>query len=285
MEKNFMAVLNKSLSAILVVSIGLCAGCKEMKEDISDLKNRVDNIENVRLNTVSGQIKAINESLPKLEQTDKELKGYIESLEKTSKDLRKSIDDADVKIEEVSKRLDKAIEDAAASEGSMKEEFSKSVSDAKADVLAQLSAMKTELEGRLSRTEETVGMLKAKDEEIEQKISELKTYVNGEIQSSKDWASATFATLEQYEGITSDIASIRSAIESLEHSLEMTEEKLSRAWKTDIEAAVAPVRESVGGKVSEITEAYKKAISDAASATETAYKEAIADAIANRRSH
>lgn len=82
----------------ILLTVSLLGGCRELEEKIDSVSSRVDQIENTRIKTISEQINAIETSLPKLEQTDRELKGYIESLETTAAGLRNSITESDAKI-------------------------------------------------------------------------------------------------------------------------------------------------------------------------------------------
>lgn len=61
----------------ILLTVSLLGGCRELEEKIDSVSSRVDQIENTRIKTISEQINAIETSLPKLEQTDRELKGYI----------------------------------------------------------------------------------------------------------------------------------------------------------------------------------------------------------------
>ena len=87
--------------------------------------------------------------------------------------------------------------------------------------------------------------LQAKDAELEKKISDLKAYI-GKITATKDWAEATFATLEQYKSLQAEIASIKELIDQYKDEIDDID---------DIEAA------------------YTKAIADAIAASEAAMKE------------
>ena len=62
--------------------------------------------------------------------------------------------------------------------------------------------------GRIDEANALIAELQKKDSELEKKIVELKTYIDGGIKDAKDWASATFATLEQYNGIVEQIAGL-----------------------------------------------------------------------------
>ena len=63
-------------------------------------------------------------------------------------------------------------------------------------------------------TAEEIAVLKAKDAELLQMIETLREYVNLLDQGTKDWASATFATLELYNTLTAELALLKAAIES-----------------------------------------------------------------------
>ena len=67
--------------------------------------------------------------------------------------------------------------------------------------------------GRIDEANALIAELQKKDSELEKKIAELKTYVNGGIKDAKDWASATFATLEQYNGIVEQVAGISKKLD------------------------------------------------------------------------
>jgi predicted nucleic acid-binding Zn-ribbon protein len=87
--------------------------------------------------------------------------------------------------------------------------------------------------------------LKAKDSALEQRITDLKDYVDTQLRGAKDWVSATFATLEQYNGIVSEIGGIKGSISSINTAMQQMESRLN-------------------GKITlmkgEIEEAYTKAI-------------------------
>ena len=120
---------------ILIALTVLLAGChKGLKRDIRDINSRLDQIENVEIKTVNQQIVQINASIPKLEQTDKELKGYIEALQKSASDLTKSIEEIDGKIK------------------TLREELGTSGTE----LLSKLESVKADLEGRLGKIEQTV---------------------------------------------------------------------------------------------------------------------------------
>lgn len=70
------------------------------------------------------------------------------------------------------------------------------------------------LESSDESTAEEIAALKSADQAIEAKISELKSYVDDLLKSTKDWVSATFATLEQFNALSSDLASLKALVEA-----------------------------------------------------------------------
>ncbi len=154
----------------------------------------------------------------------------------------------------------------------MKEELVKSIEDAKADVVSQLTSLRTEMTEKLTQLQETITTLQSKSAEIESKVSELRTFVTEQISSTKDWASATFVTLEEYSKVVSDLTSIKETISNLTNSLSEMETKLKTQWKSDIETAIAPVKKQIGDAITSITNEYTNAISAAKTEVTEAYR-------------
>ena len=257
-----------------------------INQKIVQINNRLKGIED-QIATIDEQIKAINGSITQLESTDAQLKEYIKSLETTAASLQESIDANAKEIESVETRLSEAI-DAA-----------------KLEQLEALKALEEELKGKLAAINKTIADLQAKDAELESKIAALKEYVDKELKNAKDWAIATFSTIEQYNstvtiiaGIKADIDSINQTMSSLETSLNNkiseaieTLENSLKSWVNtqltayytiaqidarvaliekkiedgddEIKGEISALRTQLSEQKSEITEAYKKAISDA----------------------
>lgn len=248
-------------------------GCQRLEERIDSVSSRVDNLENTQIASLKQQLAAMDESVGKLEKTDAELKDYIETLHGTANDLRKSITDNDTKISELEKSLDQAINDAQNSDSALKSELEQQITSAKTDVFSQLAAAKTAMESRLEQIESIISTLQQKDADLEKKIADLKTsmdaQLSGEISSAKDWATATFATLEQYNSIVSDISGIRGSIESLETSLKSLEESLTGRIQTEVADAIAPIKDQlVSEAAAKVVEGYTEAISSVRSEVE-----------------
>ena len=245
-----------------VILLAALPGCQRLEGRLDEVSSRIEDIENSNIAALEKQLAAMGESLDKLGQADTELKDYIEKLQGTADALRKSVSDNDARISELEKNLDQAIRDAQNSDASIKGELEQQITAAKADVLEQLTAAKSAMESRLEQTESTITELQTKDAELEKKISDLKAYVDSGIDSAKDWASATFATLEQYSSIVSDIGGIRGSIEKLETSMASLENSLTREVKTAVDTAMEQIGDQVmSGTAAAVVDGFTDAVS------------------------
>jgi phage shock protein A len=50
---------------------------------------------------------------------------------------------------------------------------------------------------------------------LEQMIANLKEYADGDLSEIQDWAEATFATMEQYNALASELATLKALLEGL----------------------------------------------------------------------
>ena len=270
----------------------LLVGCANYDSDINRIDEELDRIENTRIKSLSEQIDRINVSLPKLEQTDKDLKDMIKSLEGTAGDLQKAIAENGTKIEAVNADLAKALDELRSTDAKDKEEVMAALTAAKAEIIARLDAMKTEAEKKLEAVNGTIAALQEKDTQLEKKISDLKDYADNVlakakehadkgIDGAKDWALATFSTLESQKAIEEDIASIKGSVEGLKDSVADLEKRLTEKFSKDLETAVAGLDSKISEQVTALSAAYTNAISTAKTEIETAYTAAIKSAIEN----
>lgn len=270
----------------------LLVGCANYDSDINRIDEELDRIENTRIKSLSEQIDRINVSLPELEQTDKDLKDMIKSLEGTAGDLQKAIAENGTKIEAVNADLAKALDELRSTDAKDKEEVMAALTAAKAEIIARLDAMKTEAEKKLEAVNGTIAALQEKDTQLEKKISDLKDYADNVlaeakehadkgIAGAKDWALATFSTLESQKAIEEDIVSIKGSVEGLKASVADLEKRLTEKFSKDLETAVAGLDSKISEQVTALTAAYTNAISTAKTEIETAYTAAIKSAIEN----
>lgn len=125
------------------------------------------------------QMAEVNGSISKLEQADEALKGDIKALEQAATKLQ-----ADVESSE------------------------SDIADFRAKAQAKLDSINTVLNG-----------LKAKETSLEGQIASLKTYMDEKFGQTRDWASATFATIEQYTAAMIEITTVKETVNSLNTSL------------------------------------------------------------------
>lgn len=279
---NIIRILPALLSLILLVS----SGCADYDAEFKRVDDRIDEIENNRIPSIDKQLEKINASLPELERTDLEIKKMIESLDKTADDLRKDIGENENRVSEVRSELEKAVKELQDSDKTNKEELIAAINEAKATVLANLEAMRTEMQGKLSDIDEMISDLKDKDQELEKQISVLKTYVDDELKGIRDWATATFATLEQYNGIVERIGGINTEMSELKKSLSDLETRLTNKFDEDLKKAVSDLESKIGEEVSglndridkevsNLTQAYTSAIAKTRAELESAWTEKV----------
>lgn len=277
---NIGRILPALLSVILLVS----SGCADYDAEFKRVDDRIDEIENNRIPSIDKQLEKINASLPELERTDQEIKKMIESLDKTADGLRKDIGENENRISEVRSELEKAVKELQDSDKTNKMELIAAINDAKATVLANLEAMRSEMQGKLSDVDEMISDLKDKDQELEKQISDLRTYVDDELKGIKDWATATFATLEQYNAVVERIGGINTEMSELKKSLSDLEARLTKKFNEDLKKAVSDLESKIGEEVaglndrideeiSDLTEAYTSAIAKTRAELENAWTE------------
>lgn len=249
--------MKKNLFVILLFVGIICSSC--YKEDIEDINNRLEAIENTQIATINQQISSIRNSIDLLGNTDKELKTYITALEKKAEQLE-SIKAA---IENL-KAIDETIENRIA-------DFEK------------------QLDSELKIITATIEELKAKDKLIESKIAELKEYINSELKKTEDWATGTFATLEQYNSLTLEIASLKTYLEEANSSFAVAIASLETSMKgwvneqmkdyytiAEINDKISSLNKSLEESKKYIEES-KKNLSNVIASLETSMKEWIND--------
>lgn len=157
----------------------------------------------------------------------------------------------------------------------------------------------SELEQSDKNTSNEIATLKNKSSELEQTIKSLREYVESLNNGTKDWVSTTFATLELHNTLSAEVASLKTALESLKTA---TAENLSKAiseldnslksWVGEQLAGYYTIAE-IDAKISDLKsqfaesntklqgelDAYKTQLEKIASEITSAYKKAIEEAI------
>ena len=254
----------KRILYLLSLAVLVLAGCAQ-EVDLSEINNRLDKLENVKIASVQEQINSIKNSLPAIENTSKELKGYITSLQSAASSLEQQIKNANDRVD----ALEVALND--------------SISTAKADLLAQLVSVKEDMKAQLAVVEAAVYDLKCRDEELVGMIAELREYVNsGSVNSSiQEWANATFATLEKFNALTDELSVVKAQITSLSESVNGMEGRLSSKISADIAAASAILDAKLMDQYADITASYTSAIQSLKQTVVSEYSAAIAEAVSD----
>ena len=274
----------KRIFKTFIVALCLTAvACTDYQVDIDELNDRVDGLEKTQIANISQQIKAINASLPQLENTDSELKTMISSMKKTIQEYNDVVIENETKLAELKTEIEAGIADLKskieASQSADKQEMLDALTAAKAEIEAQLAALQAEANSKFERMNSSLETLQAKDDSIEARIADLRTFVNTELVSQKSWAEKTFATLEKQNEILSDIEGIKGDITNLQTSLTQLEERITNEYTEAINSAVATLEDKIAATANEITTAYKDAITKAKGEIKSAYEAKIASSI------
>lgn len=278
------------------MSVGLAVafGCANYAPDLDEIHEDL-NGKDAWVTSINQQIEKINASIPKLEQTDKDMKDMIGSLEETVGDLRKAITENGKRISAVKSDLEKAVEELRKSDNANKEELIRAIEQAEKEVLVTLETMKSEMNVKLSDIGGAISDLKKKDADLEGKISDLKSYAGKELKGTEDWVKATFATLEQYNDIVEQIAGIDIEIAGLKTSMTDLEERLTKNFTeslnktvSDLESAVADevagLNDRISKEVADLTNAFTEALLKARNEIEAAWEKNLKDSVNDLKS-
>ena len=281
---------------LVLMSVGLAAafGCANYAPDLDEIHEDL-NGKDAWVTSINQQIEKINASIPKLEQTDKDMKDMIGSLEETAGDLRKAITENGKRISAVKSDLEKAVEELRKSDNANKEELIRAIEQAEKEVLVTLETMKSEMNVKLPDIGGAISDLKKKDADLGGKISDLKSYAGKELKGTEDWVKATFATLEQYNDIVEQIAGIDIEIAGLKTSMTDLEERLTKNFTeslnktvSDLESAVADevagLNDRISKEVADLTNAFTEALLKARNETEAAWEKNLKDSVNDLKS-
>ena len=249
------------IKVILIVAAGMAvvAGCAK-KSQITDLQDQIDALKSDQIQTIAGQISAISASLTSLQNTDTQLKAYIETLQGQASNLETT---------------SKSLEDAIAK---LKEDLTNEITTAKSEVLKQLETLKASIDVELKTLKDTIENLQKKDEDLQTQIDELKKYAETELKNAKDWATATFATLEQYNKTAEIVAGIQGQIETINDEL-VNAKKYTDDVKAELDNAIASLKTDLQAEIKDAADAAAQALTIASEEVKKAYTETIEAAI------
>ena len=266
-ETNNGIIEGRIASEVVAINQRINSEVATLNQRIAEVERRLANLEG-RVNTIEQQISAINTTLGNLDIMDKELEEYIESLQAVNTQLQNKLNTIDAKLEALEQLLG---EGGGEGDGTMATE----------QVILQLEMLKSETTTHISQINNALTTLQNKDKEIEDRISQLRTYVDTELGKTTDWANATFATLDQYNSLVEDITTINAQIEAINEGIYDLETRLTTKINEDIASAVSTLNSTIQQKVKEVTDAYTAAVKSAKEEVTSAYTAAIATAISN----
>lgn len=257
---------------VLPLCLLMSFGCADYSPDIDNIHKRLDAMEDNQIATIESQIVSVNSSISNFEKADADLKEMIANLQKTAGKFEKTISENGESISALKTGLEKAVEDLKNSDRADKEYVLDSLGKAKAVLLALLESEKTELNGKLTSINNTISYLQKKDAELEKKITDLRIYIDKELKETKDWANATFMTLDQYNAIVDQLGGIEGEIAGLKTSMTNLETRLTEKYSKDLKTASDGVKSRLGEEVDGLNDRIDKVVSDITKA----YTDAIA---------
>lgn len=256
----------KKLLPLLTLCIGLC--CVSCYDD-SPILERLDALEKTAIASINEQISAIKSSLTSLETVDKELKATIQSLEAKGGTLQSEIEGLKTKLSAM--------------------EANDLVTESE---IASLKLSIQALEDKDKAIIEELEDLTKADSTLLVKVDDLTKYLNDELTTNKNWANATFSTLEQHDSLCVVLVGIETSINNLEKELSKAlsdaiseseesikrwvNEQLTGYWTiAETEAKLDTLKANHDTEIASIKEELKTTADDLT----TAYKDAIAEAI------
>lgn len=257
---------------VLPLCLLMSFGCADYSPDIDNIHKRLDAMEDNQIATIESQVVSVNSSISNFEKADADLKEMIANLQKAAGEFEKAISENGESISALKTGLEKAVEDLKNSDRADKEYVLDSLGKAKAMLLALLESEKTELNRNLTLINNTIEDLQKKDAELEKKITDLRIYIDKELKETKDWANATFMTLDQYNAIVDQLGGIEGEIAGLKTSMTNLETRLTEKYSKDLKTASDGVKSRLGEEVDGLNDRIDKVVSDITKA----YTDAIA---------
>lgn len=257
---------------VLPLCLLMSFGCADYSPDIDNIHKRLDAMEDNQIATIESQVVSVNSSISNFEKADADLKEMIANLQKAAGEFEKAISENGESISALKTGLEKAVEDLKNSDRADKEYVLDSLGKAKAMLLALLESEKTELNGKLTSINNTISYLQKKDAELEKKITDLRIYIDKDLKETKDWANATFMTLDQYDAIVDQLGGIEGEIAGLKTSMTNLETRLTEKYSKDLKTASDGVKSRLGEEVDGLNDRIDKVVSDITKA----YTDAIA---------
>ena len=217
----------KHLTIFLSTILLAVTACNQEKFD--NLQRQIDELKSVQVASVDLQVAGINGSIASLKEVDKSVKGYIGHLQDNTTELQGCLDAVNEQIE----------------------------SD-ESGIIDGLTEVKAEIEAQLALLNRVLGDLKVKEAALEGRIDALKSFADTELPAATDdWVAATLATLEQYDGLVTEIAGIKADVASIASLLADLEANMNGGAYIDMAAFISSLEEELRQRVSGIYTAIR----------------------------
>ena len=165
-------------------------------EAIESLENKIQ----TRLSVVENQIVNIQRQLNNISNDISSIFEQIDNISSSISDLK-----------DVDKEFDDVI-------GALKAKLTSLQEECESLKFADES-MKIHIEEEMSEISALILALQSKDNDLQTSVSALQIYVDSELQNTSDWTVATFATLEQYVEVQSEISAIKTLVNEVKATL------------------------------------------------------------------
>lgn len=277
--------------------------CSCYRSDIDELWDEIDKLNDSKVATLAEQVEAIETSLSNLETICDNLDGYISTLQTQASSLESTLSEIDADISQ-------AQEDLATLESSLSSVLLDTTSAIReqlaldqAELLASLAALRTSVSEELDDINEKIASLQTMSSDLESRIEALESlkttvmaYITEALEDSSEeleaWANGTLLTLEQYYELSDSVASLTTALDGINNSLQDLADSVANELRSEItenvesivsaylsenasEIFVAALQETVDN----ITTSYTEAISTAKDEITAAYTTYLATAI------
>ena len=252
--------MNRRLLVITLVIVSLFS-CEDYKGKIDDLNSNLEE-ENKDIATIKSQLSEIQGTITDLSKTDTDLSEYIKTLQAQKEKLEQTDGELATEIE------------------NLRESLTGDISAAESNVLSELESFRVIVNSQLAFLTVSIDTLLAKDSTLEKQIDELKTYVDQQSQSNRDWVSTTFTTLEQFNATANIVATIQEQIKGINARIDTIDLEKGVDIE-DINKAVSGLRNELQPQIKKVADDAAVSLASVKKEIEDAYNTDIATAISN----
>ncbi|MCF0176766.1 MAG: hypothetical protein HUJ94_08000 [Bacteroidales bacterium] len=264
--------MKKTVYTLLLSAVTLLSGCSFFEKELEELHSELDQIIEGQIIPVEDQILAVKVTIKGLENADELLNEEIGKLEQEDKRLREAVVNADKRLSEVSREIKAAILESETTLNSETE-------TAMAAVMADLEEYVNLLITKLETVYETLGNLNLKDEALAEEIRSLIEYADSVENYSKEWALATFATLEHQGKLMEIISGIQTDHSILDLALKELDRKAVQKMEEAESLATQYLADTLAKSIAELSAYCTSEISSARSQLESSFSTELNNAL------